>query len=217
MARFQKNNSQIYTEKLFAQETPQLQSIREQLEKDNDWAMHISPMEGKILQLLVHLSKPKTIVEIGTLYGYSTLWMAEAAPKDTKIYAFERMEAFYNIAKENFKQSKFGDNIEIYWGEALQQLKKIKGPFDLIFIDADKSHYIDFLDWAEENINSGGIIVGDNTFLFGHMYGEGSDIPRTTQTQRNNMKIFNERLADSSKYHSIILPTQEGMTVAIKK
>jgi predicted O-methyltransferase YrrM len=91
-------------------------------------------------------------------------------------------------------------------------------PYDMVFIDADKPGYPEYLDWAEEYVRKGGLIVGDNTLLFGHVWSEsapqGAGAP--SRTAWNAMREFNRRLADPAKYHSVLIPTEEGMTVAIK-
>ena len=103
------------------------------------------------------------------------------------------------------------------WGDALDVLPQLskEGPFDMVFIDADKLNYLRYLDWAEENVRKGGLIVGDNTFLFDAVWRD-DPVDRVRQTARDAMRDFNRRLADPQKYCGILLPTQEGMTVALK-
>ena len=85
----------------------------------------------------------------------------------------------------------------------------------MVFIDADKQNYPAYLDWADKHVRKGGLIVADNTFLFGHVYGEESTHVR--EGTKEAMLCFNERLADVSKYTSIILPTKEGLSIAMKR
>ena len=103
-------------------------------------------------------------------------------------------------------------------GDARENLSTLTGkaPFDLIFIDADKGSYPKYLDWAEENIKKGGIIIGDNTFLFGHMYDDEARGIEVSKNQFDGMSSFNKRLGDKSKYYTCMLPTSEGMSLAIK-
>ncbi len=201
-----------YIRQLFALETPQLKAIRESTTDKND-QIGINPEEGKLLQLLIRLAKVKTIVEVGTLSGYSTQWMADALPEDGHIYTFEKDKKRAAMAKGNLHSSK----ITLVTGDALETLSSIsaKAPFDMIFIDADKLHYLHYLDWAEKHIRKGGLIVGDNTLLFDAVWREA--LPdRVRQTALQAMREFNQRLADPAKYASLLLPTAEGMTIAVK-
>jgi len=105
-------------------------------------------------------------------------------------------------------------------GDALGQLHALedKAPFDMVFIDADKRQYLDYLDWAEKNIRKGGLIAADNTLLSGAVFlKEDEPLPaRIRQSTNEIMKTFNARMADPKKYCSILLPTTDGMTVAVK-
>jgi predicted O-methyltransferase YrrM len=207
------NDRLDYIRKLFAPETQQIRTVRENTTDKND-QISIYPEEGKLLQLLIRLAHAKTIVEIGTLSGYSTLWMADALPEDGHIYTFEKDPVRAARASVNLCHPQ----ITLHNGEALESLRAIepKGPFDMIFIDADKIHYLDYLDWAETHIRRGGLIVADNTLLFDAVWREA--LPdRVRQTALQAMTDFNKRLANPEKYTSILLPTAEGMTIALKK
>jgi predicted O-methyltransferase YrrM len=202
-----------YIRKTFAPETQQIRTVRENTTDKND-QISIYPEEGKLLQLLIRLTGAKTIVEIGTLSGYSTLWMADALPEDGHIYTFEKDPVRAARASVNLCHPQ----ITLHNGDAMKALRAIepKGPFDMIFIDADKLHYLDYLDWAEKHIRRGGLIVADNTLLFDSVWRE--VLPdRIRQTTLQMMQDFNRRLADPEKYTSILLPTAEGMTIALKK
>ena len=111
----------------------------------------------------------KTVIEIGTLVGYSTIWIARALPAGGRVISFERDEKVAAVARENISKSDVANRIEIIVGDAHEKLKDIKnrGPFDAMFIDAEKGGYCKYLDWAEKNIRSGGLILADNTFMFG--------------------------------------------------
>jgi predicted O-methyltransferase YrrM len=202
-----------YIRHLFAPETPQLKAVRESTADKND-QISIHPEEGKLLQLLIRLADVRTVVEIGTLSGYSTLWMADALPDDGHIYTFEKDTTRAARAATNLRHPK----ITLITGDALETLHSLhpKSPFDMIFIDADKLHYLHYLDWAEKHIRKGGLIVGDNTLLFDAVWREA--LPdRIRQTALQAMREFNRRLADPDKYTSILLPTTEGMTIARKE
>ena len=178
-----------------------------------DMAMHVGAEVGKLLQLLIKLHNVKTIVEIGTLAGYSAIWMARALPADGHLYTINKDPAHIKMAKAFFAKCEVQSRITMLEGDALQTLPT--GSFDMVFIDADKISYLHYLDWAEKNIRPGGLIVADNTLLGGAVYQELPQ-PRIRPTTWHNMRAFNERLADPAKYCSVMIPTQEGLTMAIK-
>jgi predicted O-methyltransferase YrrM len=180
--------------------------------------MMVSPVEGKILYTLLRLHKARTVVEVGGLTGYSALWMARALPEDGQLFSLEMNAQRASVAEQNFESAGIGRKIRVIVGDAQQNLPSIErhGPFDAIFIDANKSAYPDYLRWAEDHVRVGGLIIGDNTLLWGQVWKDSPD-DGTSWAMLNGMKEFNARVADSSRYESVLLPTIEGMTVAIKK
>ncbi|MFN7039120.1 MAG: O-methyltransferase [Alphaproteobacteria bacterium] len=206
-----------YIRDLFAHQNPYLEKIDLTIRK-NDLPIHIEPEEGKLLQLLIKLSNAKKIVEIGTLAGYSTIWMAEALiTEDSKIYTIEHDPERQKLAEESFANYSNNHRISLLKGNAKKILPSLneQAPFDMIFIDADKPGYNSYLDWAEENIKYGGLIIADDTFLSEAVYLE--ELPsKIKQSTRDLMNEFNRRLADSSKYQSIMIPNERGLTIAIK-
>ncbi len=205
-----------YIRAVFAQEPQDLQAIRAAMKKPED-QISVPPEDGRLLQLLVGLVGAKKIVEIGTLGGYSSTWMAQAMKKGGVIYTLEHEERRAKIAEKHFKKYAKGKRINIILGNAHDNLPKLskKGPFDLVFIDADKVSYSKYLDWAEKNVRKGGLIVGDNTFLFDAVWRE-QPVDRVRQTALFSMIDFNKRLSDPAKYQSMMFNTGQGMTVARK-
>jgi len=202
-----------YIRDLFAPENAAQQAARESLTGAND-KISIYAEEGKLLQLLIRLAGVKTIVEVGALGGYAALWMAASLPEDGHLYTIEKDPARAAIARRNIAAA---GNITLLEGDARQVLAALDGkaPFDMIFIDADKLNYLHYLDWAEQHIRKGGLIIGDNSLLFDAVWMEELP-PRVRQTALQAMRAFNQRLADPARYHGILLPTQEGMTIAQK-
>lgn len=206
-----------YIKEVFTHETPEMAAIAKTLTKQEK-VMQISAIEAQILKVIIALAQVKTVIEVGTLVGYSAVNMAKILPKDGRIYAIDRSTDCMSRAKENAKNCGVLDKIEFCQGDALAILETLsaKGPFDMIFIDADKANYTKYLDWAEHNIRKGGVIVGDNTLLFGHVY-EPTCPPEGSKNAYDAMREFNKRLGDPKKYTSIMIPTVEGLTVAIKR
>lgn len=205
-----------YIHKLYAQEDDLLSSIVTELEQRNI-AIQVGAEEGRLLQLLIALHQVKTIVEIGTLAGYSTIWMARALPDGGHIYTINKDPEHVKMAGSFFSQCECAGRITQLAGDAHIVLPELAGkaPFDMVFIDADKIGYPAYLDWAEQNIRTGGLIVADNSLLGGAV-AEDSPPAGMPVTRWKNMRIFNERLADKSKYNASIIPTKEGLSVAIK-
>lgn len=209
-----KDTKTEYIRKLFATEDRLLTKIKEDAIAINR-PINITPDEGKLLQLLVKLSKSKKILEIGTFYGYSTIWIARALSDGGIVYTIEREIDSYSKAESNFIEAKLDKKIKLIKGEAEYIIGKMDDVFDMIFIDADKINYINYLDWTDKNLRSGGLIVADNTLLSGAVYME--NLPyRVRKTTREIMEKFNKRLSDNSKYTSILLPCTDGITIAVK-
>lgn len=205
-----------YIRKLYAPQDALLETIdRELLALDS--AIHVGPEEGKLLQMLIGLYGVNTVVEVGTLAGYSAIWMARALSDKGHVYTVNKDPKHIEMARKFIEMADAGHRISMIEGDARTMLSTLDpmGPFDMIFIDADKIHYNDYLDWAEENIRTGGLVVADNTLLFGLA---ASDTPpdNIAPTTWANMRRFNERLADPERYFSVMIPTQEGFTVAVK-
>ena len=207
-----------YIAELFAKEDDVLKTIRQAAFDTGAGGMQLGAVEAKILQLLMQLNDVKKIVEIGCFMGYSAMWMARALPEDGKIFTIEHNAENATKAQAHFDASEQKEKIILKEGKALDILPELESeaPFDMVFIDADKGGYADYLDWAEKNVRKGGLIIGDNTLLFGNVYEDEPDTSRVTKKAWSAMREFNARLADESKYQSILIPTEEGMTVAVK-
>ena len=210
----------LYLDDTFGHEDAVLKSLREKAEEEGVAHMEISSHEGRILYFLAQLSKAQKIVEIGSLYGYSTLYLSRALPEDGLIFTCDTSEKRHKTTQQILKTSLEYHKIRWITGKAQNTLKTLEneGPFDMVFIDADKDFYGIYLDWAEKNLRSEGLLVADNTFLFGAVYGEQSDSQegRSEQT-RQTMLSFNQRVSESKAWTGAMIPTSEGLTVAIKK
>ena len=217
MNRETRNPAGDYTEALFAPQDALLASILSRLpESFHSW--QVSAAEGKLLQLLIGMIGAKRVVEVGTLAGYSALWMARALPEGGHLYTIGKDPAHNAIARQVFAESEESEKITLLEGDAQDMLQGLsaQAPFDMIFIDADKINYPRYLDWAEKHIRPGGLIVGDNTYLFGAVWHEKAPVGTAPATHAA-MREFNARLADANKYLGMIIPTAEGMTVAMKR
>ncbi len=215
--RTKKTAKSFYLRDLFSKEDDTLKKIREYSEKENVGHMQVSYYEGGILQFLCKALQVKTVVELGTLYGYSGLMMARALPADGQLFSLDINKNRQEKAKTLIQDDPSSKKIHFITGPAEESLKTIESeaPFDMVFIDADKGAYMDYLRWSNKNLKSGGLLAADNTFLFGAVYGE----PEKEQDEQalKAMKQFNKEVAQSGLYTSTLIPTEEGLTVGIKK
>jgi caffeoyl-CoA O-methyltransferase len=172
-------------------------------------AIMVGPSEGKLLELLVRMSGAKKIVEIGCLAGYSAIRMARALPADGKLWSIEYQPRYAERARANVATAGLSDRVDIAVGAALEVLPTLEqhGPFDLVFIDADKGNYDQYGRWAAANLRPGGLLIGDNAFLFGNLMDD-------TDTARA-MRRFHEQAAGA--FDSVCVPTPDGMLVGIKR
>lgn len=178
--------------------------------------IHVPPMDGLHLEVIARASKAKKIVEIGVLGGYSAICLARALSEGGKLYALEISPDNAEVARENIQRAGLSSKVEILVGPAQENLKKIEseGPFDLVFIDADKAGYTAYFEWATQNLNVGGVILADNTFAFGRI----ADLSVSPENKPSvqALREFNSKVAEHKDFRSTILPTGEGLTMAVK-
>lgn len=175
----------------------------------------VSPVEGKLIQFLLKSLNAKKVVEIGTLTGVSAQYILKSLPQNGQLWSLEKSE----IHAEKTKQILIQDSrFQLIQGDAVETLKQIQkeGPFDACFIDGNKAAYGKYLDWCEAHIKSGGLIIADNVFLSGAVWGQPT-AQRFSEKQIKVMQEFNLRLAQEDKYESVLIPTEEGLFAAIKK
>jgi predicted O-methyltransferase YrrM len=180
-------------------------------------AINVSPTQGKLLHILARLAEARSILEIGTLGGYSTIWLARALLAGGRLITLEADARHAELAAANIARAGLGSIVDIRIGKALDTLPKLAaegiGPFDLVFIDADKESYPDYLAWAADNLRKGGIVLLDNAFLFGGL----ADAPTGDRAaQIRAMQSVHETLARSGKFRATVLPTGEGLALGIR-
>lgn len=158
-------NYNHYVSSLFAQEDDALILAQDEMRKEGVPEIHISASEGKMLHVLTLLSRAERILEIGTLGGYSAIWMARALPENGKLISLELDPHHAKVARRNVERAGLSDKVEVRVGPALETLAKMadEDPFDLVFIDADKDGYVDYLARTAPLVREGGLILADNT------------------------------------------------------
>jgi caffeoyl-CoA O-methyltransferase len=167
--------------------------------------MLIGEMEGSILKFLIKLGKVKTIVELGTYTGYSALIMAEALPEDGKLISIDLNPETTKIAKSFWAKSPHGKKIEHILKPGLEALSSLNDKYDLIFIDADKNNYSNYLNWALQHLSPTGLIVTDNTLWYGKVLTPGLD------KQTDSIRAHNELAKNLENYTKTLLPIRDGM------
>jgi predicted O-methyltransferase YrrM len=208
-------NDQVsaYINGLFAREDDALIRARQDSPARGLPAIHIKPEEGRFLQFLVRASGARKVVEIGTLGGYSGIWIARGLPPGGRLITLELQPTHAEVAREHFEAAGLMDRIEIRIGEASQLLQELssEAPFDFIFIDADKPGYPAYLDWALENTRLGGTIAAHNAFRKGSVIGLSEPDAYT-----DIMRDFNERFGREERLLSTIYPAGDGTLVGVK-
>lgn len=171
--------------------------------------IQLGPAEGRLLELLLRLANATKVVEIGTLAGYSALWMARALPPKGHLWTIESDRKHAAVAAEVIGEAGYGDRVTIIVDDALQVLPKLSdsGPFCAVFLDADKGRYDLYGRWATENLRSGGLLLGDNAYLFGRLLDD-SDEARA-------MRRFHEEMP--ANYRSVCVPTPDGLAVGVRR
>jgi len=170
--------------------------------------IQVGPSEGRLLELLLRLARARNVVEIGTLAGYSALWMLRALPESGHLWTLERDAAHAEVAAEVFRDAGVEDRITMLVGDAVDSLPKLSdsGPFCAVFIDADKARYDWYGRWATNHLRKGGLLIGDNAYLFGELLDD-------TDTARA-MRRFHQEMAEH--YDSVCIPTPDGLAVGVR-
>ncbi|MDQ3957374.1 MAG: O-methyltransferase [Actinomycetota bacterium] len=140
---------------------------------------HVSPAQGKLLQLLVQITGARAVLEIGTLGGYSTIWMGRGLPPHGRILTLEADARHAEVAAENLERAGLGEVVDVRLGPALETLPQLtgRGPFDFVFIDADKPSTPEYLEWAVRLARRGTVIVADNVVRRGEILAEANADP----------------------------------------
>lgn len=208
-----------FVTKTIGREDDVLRAIREETPKRGLPEISIGPDEGRLLHFLASACGARRIVEVGTLAGYSACWLARALPADGSLHTVEYDPKHAAVARENVARAGLSARITVHEGPGSSVLPALEkhGPFDLCFIDADKAGYPAYARWAAKNLRSGGLVVCDNAYLFGHLHEE---LPKSSERapQAAAMRECLRLLADESLFSSCaMIPTGEGMAVAVRR
>ena len=188
------------------------QLTRETYQKILQPIMLSGPYQGRILSMISKLINPKSILEIGTFTGYSTLCLAEGLHKDGEIHTIDVNEELVDFQRKYFDKSKYGSQIFQHLGNAIDIIPSLNKSYDLVFIDADKPNYVNYFHLVIDKLNPGGIILSDNVLWHGKVIEPLQPDDFSTQA----IMEYNTLLKEDSRIESVLLPIRDGLTISRK-
>ncbi len=200
-----------YLAGLFAQEDDILRALREDADRSGLPPIAVPPETGRFLQVLLRAVGARRVLEVGTLGGYSAIWMARAMPEDGSILSIEVDPVHAGFARRHIERAGFSERVEVRVGAALQLLPALDGErFDVAFLDADKEPLPTYLDWALRLVRPGGLVIADNTLRGGRVLDPSADDAATA-----GVREFNRRLATEPRLTGIVVPIGDGVGVGV--
>lgn len=187
---------------------------KETFQKTTHPQMLSGAYQGRILSLISKILQPNLILEIGTFTGYSALCLAEGLKQNGRIITIDRNEELTHLSSKYFEESDYSSQIEVKTGNALDILTEFENlNFDLTFIDADKSNYLNYYKKIIEKLNSGSVILADNVLWYGKVLEE----TKANDKDTDSLKEFNDYLAQDTRVEVAILPIRDGISLIRKK
>ncbi len=180
-------------------------------------AIDVSPAQGKFLHLLVRIAGARRILEIGTLGGYSTVWMASALPPDGRLVTLEYSARHAAVARDNLARAGLLERVDVRQGAALDLLPALEGPFDLVFIDADKPNNPNYLEWAVQLGRPGTVIVLDNVVRDGQVTDASSDDRNVMGSRAAFDLLHGHSRLDATALQTVGLKGYDGFAIALVK
>lgn len=200
-----------YISGLFAPEDQLLVSLREEADRTGLPPIAVSADEGRLLQVLLTSIQARRVLEVGTLGGYSAIWMARALPDDGELVTIEIEPKHAEFAKRYLERAGLVNKVEIRIGRALDVLPSLDGErFDAVFIDADKEPMPNYFEWALRLLRPGGLLIADNTLWGGRVFDDAEQDEKTTAVRE-----FNRRMATDPRILSILVPTHDGVAIGV--
>src|SRR5947209_3846123 len=200
-----------YISSLFAPEDELLVSLREEADRTGLPPISVSADEGRLLQVLLASIGARRVLEVGTLGGYSAIWMARAQPADGELVSIEIEPRHAEFARRYIERAGLSDRVEIRVGRALDVLPSLDGEqFDAVFIDADKEPMPTYFEWAVRLLRPGGLVIADNTLWGGKVFDDAENDEKTKAVRE-----FNRRMASDPRILSILVPTHDGVAIGV--
>jgi predicted O-methyltransferase YrrM len=177
--------------------------------------IHVSPVQGKLLHLLVRAAGARRVLEVGTLAGYSTIWMARALPPDGRLTTLEIHEGAAAVARRNLDRAGVGDRVEVVVGPALDTLPQLSGPFDVVFVDADKPRNAAYVDWAVRLGRPGTLVVVDNVVRGGAVTDAETDDPNVRGVRQLLDQLDTDDRLDATAIQTVGSKGYDGFVLAV--
>ena len=208
-----------YTTDLLMPPDPALEAALAASEAAELPAISVSPSQGKLLMLLAQLAGASRILEIGTLGGYSSIWLARALPADGRLITLEANPKHAEVARGNIARAGLGGLVEVHLGDARESLREIaaadRGPFDLFFIDADKKSIPEYFEWAIKLSHRGSLIIVDNVIRDGGLIDAKSDDPDIQGVRRLHQALASEKRVSATTIQTVGSKGYDGFTLAL--
>ena len=203
----------LYVQRLFAREDGPLRRTRERADAAGMPRIQLAPATARALQLLVRAAGVRRAVEVGTLAGYSAIWIARALPRDGELVTLEIDPGHAAVARRSLEDAGVADRVEVRVGDAAELLAGL-GPdrtFDLVFVDADKERYARYFEDAARLLRPGGLFVADNAFWKGRVADPGGDRLAAL------LDRLNRTVAADPRFEATVLPVGDGLLVAVRR
>ena len=200
-----------YATELFAVEDVILTSIRARQEGLRLPPIHISADEGKLLHVLLRAIRATRVLEIGSLAGYSGVWLARALSPGGRLITIEKNPQHAALARQAFAEADLADRARVLEGAALDVLSMLEPGFDAIFLDADKAALPQYFDWSLRLLRDGGLLLCDNAFFHGSVVDPADETPDTA-----GVRAFNLLAATDPRLVSTVVPIRDGLVIAVK-
>lgn len=200
-----------YIASLFARDDAVLADLREAADREGLPPIAVSAATGRLLQVLLTAVRAERVLEVGTLGGYSAIWMARALPPTGRLISLEINEHHATFARRFVARAGLENQVDIRVGRALELLPAFDGErFDLVFLDADKEPLPTYLTWAIRLVRPGGLIVADNALWGGRVFDDAVDDEGT-----RGVREFNQRLSSDPRVRGTIVPVGDGVAIAV--
>ena len=202
---------QRYIEELFAVEDSVLARVRARHAEADLPPIHISPDEGKLLHVLLRAAGARTVLEIGSLAGYSGIWLARALPPEGRLTTIEKDSRHAALARQAYAEAGVAGQVRLLEGDARAVLRTLEPGFDAVFVDADKEPMAEYFRESVRLLRVGGLLLSDNAFFHGAVVDQ-SD----RSAQAEGVRAFNRLAATDARVVSAVIPIRDGVVVGVK-
>jgi len=169
------------------------------------------PLQGRFLALLSRLMRPRCVLEVGTFTGYATHCLAEGLAPEGVIHTIEGNPELAYLIRKHLAAAKLSEKVQLHLGDAREIIPTLEGPFDLVFLDANKRQYGDYLDLVADKVRPGGLLLADNVLWSGKV------VMGATDADTREMDAFNKRMLADTRFRVVLLPLRDGLLLAERK